>query len=98
MATRPIAIGLVRAGAGPDAELRQTRIQLALFADREGYALVEVFQLRGPAADDASVLAAVEQLALQLDAEALLIGPATRGVAIDQLADQARLLVREFSG
>lgn len=96
--TRPLAIGLLRVGPTiMPADIRQARVELGLLANVEGYALVETFELHDRLHDERDVLDAVEQLAVQLDADALIVSGLLDLGLVDDLADRARLLVRQVA-
>lgn len=71
---------------------REARLQVALWAAREGYALAEAFAVMpGAGADDAYV--AVEELAVCLDAQAVLVLGDVDRPRVETLAERARLMV-----
>jgi hypothetical protein len=92
--SRPLAVGLVQ--TSPDvapAARRQLRIAVALFANDEGYALVETFEIDGRPVHDDAAFEALEELSVRLDADALLVVGLLDRTRVDSLADRARLVV-----
>ena len=95
VSSRPLEVGVVHAGAHAQLlERTEARIALALFANDEGYALAETFEVDGNAVRDEVTLQAVSALAERLDAEALIVsGPVDRD-SVQEIADRVRMVVR----
>ena len=90
-----LAVGLLWVDpCGPP--VRALRLALSLRAAREGYAVAEVFQLRR--SRDEAVYDRAEQLAVDLDAQAVFIMGAVDRGRVDELAERARLVVVEVPG
>lgn len=90
----PLAVGLLHVPfATSAAERRQRRIGLALAAARAGYALVETFEFgMGEDWDDLQ-FQAVEELALQLDVQALVVSDAVDIDRAEDIGERLRLIV-----
>jgi histidine ammonia-lyase len=84
-----LAVGLFTS-EGDDAS-REARLQLALWAAREGYALVEAFVVAAGQAENAYV--AAEDLAVRVDAQAVLVLGDVHRERVEKLAQRARLMV-----
>jgi hypothetical protein len=91
---RPLCIGIVQVAASlTRAQRAQARIDLALRANEEGYALLETFEVDlGPSRDDATY-AGVERLAEQVDAQALVVSGAVDRARVEEMAERVRLMV-----
>jgi len=61
----------------------------------QGYALVEAFETDGDAVKDAAALAHLEELAVELDAVALIHSGTVDMTAARAVADRARLVLVE---
>jgi hypothetical protein len=85
-----LAVGLYTSDSEPAP--REARLQVALWAARRGYALAEAFAVSpGPGARAAYVLA--EELAVRLDAQAVLVLGDVDRERVESLAKRARLMV-----
>ena len=93
---RPLAVGLLRVGVDQRSdEVRRTKVELALLASTEGYALIETFEFHQALHSEQAVLDVVEQFAIHWDADCLLVRGLGVSRRVAELADRARLLVRE---
>ena len=93
---RPIAVGLLRVGPTQSHDqVGRARVELALLASAEGYALIETFEIRKALHSEEAVLVALEQFAIHWDADALLVRGLSGSAAVAELAERARLLVHE---
>ena len=91
---RPLAVGLVHQSASAlPTERRQARIALSLFANAEGYALVETFEVDGSAPRDAATLLALEELAQRVEAVALIVSGDVDREKIEAIAEWVRMVV-----
>lgn len=96
---RPLALGVVRAVPNAAAKDRnEIRVALALFANEEGYALIDIFEVAGDTLRDEPVLRGVAELAEQTDAEALIVFGAVDRARVEEIADRVRMVVREAAG
>lgn len=89
----PLAVGLFRAPAGsPDQQRRRARIEIALCAGSEGYALLETFDLDDILRGTEESLQAVRELGERHRLHALIVaGPVDR-TQVDALADELQLI------
>jgi hypothetical protein len=95
MATsRRLAFGLLPSLVGATSDERtEVRIQLALHANKLGYALIETFELTGESVSDTVVLSTLEAWADRLQADGLLVTALESDERVIALADRARLLL-----
>jgi hypothetical protein len=93
---RPLAVGILRAERYASVSTRsRMRVALALFANDEGYALAETFEVDGNAMRDEATMRGVAELAERLDAEALIVSGAVDRKALEEIADRVRMVIRE---
>ena len=96
---RPLALGLIQLGLiqvpeGTRGTARSAaRIALALRANEEGYALVETLEVGGNGLKDDAQFQALEELAVRLDIEALLVSGPVDEAWVEELAGRLRLVV-----
>ncbi|MBT0772135.1 hypothetical protein KIH74_24540 [Kineosporia sp. J2-2] len=95
----PLAVGLFRFDTGTsDLRRRRARIEIALCAGAEGYALLDTFDLNGSLHGEEETLQAVRALAARHALHALIVaGPVDRD-GIDGLADELRLITVRVPG
>lgn len=96
---RGLLIGLLRVGfdARP-CQIQEARLQLALRANDDGYALLETFHVIGDPMKDEGPTPRFEALAQRFDADALLIVGTLDRERAEDIAYRARLVVREMAG
>jgi len=71
---QPLAIGLINAGSSVDrVTRRRSRTLIDRFAEREGYALLETFEVVGDVVQDSSTLTVLEHLAARVGVGTLLV-------------------------
>ena len=89
----PLAVGLFRVRPGAtDQRRRRTRIEIALCAGSEGYALLDTFDLDDSLRGEEETLQAVRALGERHALHALIVaGPVDR-TRIDDLADALQLI------
>lgn len=89
----PLAVGLFQAPLGAsDQQRRRARIEIALCANSEGYALLDTFDLDDSLRGPDETLQAVRAIGQRHDLHALIVaGPVDRE-RIDELADELRLI------
>ncbi len=89
----PPAVGLFRAPPGAsDQQRRRARIEIALCAGSEGYALLDTFDLADSLRGVDETLQAVRSLGQRHGLHALIVaGPVERD-RIDELADEMQLI------
>jgi hypothetical protein len=92
---RPLALGLIQVpeGAWETATRSQARIALALQANKEGYALIETLEVGVNGLKDDAQFATLEELAVRLNVEALLVSGPVDGARVEELAGRLRLVV-----
>jgi hypothetical protein len=92
---RPLALGLIQVpeGSWETATRSQARIALALRANKEGYALVETLEVGVNGLKDNAQFATLEELAVRLDAEALLVSGEVDEERVEEMAGRLRLVV-----
>ena len=91
---RPLAVGLVHQSANAlTIERGQARIALSLFANAEGYALVETFEVDGSATRDAATLLALEELAQRVEAVAVIVSGDVDREKVEAIAEWVRMVV-----
>lgn len=97
---RPLALGLLQVPEGEweTATLSQARIAVALQANAEGYALVETLEVGVNGLKDDAQFATLEELAVRLDAEALLVSGQVDEERVQEMAGRLRLMVVAVSG
>jgi len=66
---------------------------LALFANDEGYALVETFEVGDSATRDAATLLALEELAHRVEAVALIVSGNVDREKVEAIAEWVRMVV-----
>ena len=85
-----LAVGLFASEGEPGR--REARLHVALWAARKGYALAEAFAVPPePSVPDAYV--AAEDLAVRVDAQAVLVSGDVDRERVEGLAERARLMV-----
>jgi hypothetical protein len=92
---RPLAIALLHLpeGTAAPAGRTQARVALALRANDAGYALVETFEFGAGGLRDDLQFQAVEELAAQLDVQALIVAGAVDPDRVEKVAARWRLVV-----
>ena len=91
---RPVAVGLVRHPPGTgDARRRRVRIEQALRADEEGYALADIVEIDDVILREDGALLVVEGMAVRFDAYAVLVTGAVDRARVEDLAERLRLLL-----
>ncbi|GAB3239147.1 hypothetical protein [Kineosporia babensis] len=89
----PPAVGLFRAAPGAsDQQRRRARIEIALCAGAEGYALLETFDLADSLRDEDETLQAVRALGNKHGLHALIVAGPLERTRIDELADELQLI------
>jgi len=89
-----LAVGLLRVPINAThAERTQARIALALKAVSEGYALIETFETDDNATKTDSTFQVLEELAVRVDAQALVCSGAVDSARAHELADRARMVI-----
>jgi len=92
--TRPLVVGLVHLPVSAlPAERRQARVGLVLYANEEGYALVETFEVDGNPATDAANLLALEELAVRVEAAAVIVSGSVDIEKVEVIAEWTRMVV-----
>jgi len=66
---------------------------LSLFANAEGYALVETFEVDGSATRDAATLLALEELAQRVEAVAVIVSGDVDREKVEAIAEWVRMVV-----
>lgn len=90
---RPLAVAVVGTIGGSDRARLDRRLAVALRANEEGYALLEMFEVNGTREGDDVACRALELLAGRYDIQALICaGPVDRG-RLAELAATLRLVV-----
>ena len=91
---RPLALGLLHVAAGtPPTARTQARVDIALRANRVGYALVETFEFGTNALTDDLQLRGVEEWAERLDVHALMTAGPVDHDRVAKIADRLRLVI-----
>lgn len=91
---RPLALGLLHLADGTTGpERARVRVAVALRANREGYALVDIVELPTSVAPDDPRLETIAQLASHLDIQALIVDGVGDAEPLLDLADRLRLVV-----
>jgi len=91
---RPLAVGLVHQPVSAlPSERKQARIDLALHANAEGYALVETFEVDDSATRNAATLLALEELAQRVEAVALIVSGDVDREKVEAIAEWVRMVV-----
>jgi len=94
MTSLPLAVGLLRIAAdATSAERSRARIALALHANEAGYALVETFETSNSGVNEETALRALEELAVRLEADALVYAGPVDLEQVHDVADRVRLMV-----
>ena len=75
------------------AERTQARIALALKAAAEGYALIQTYETDGSGVKEDVAFQALEELAVELDAQALVYSGDVDLRRVHEVADRVRLVV-----
>jgi hypothetical protein len=89
-----LAVGLASVSRYADqAERSRARVAIGSFAAREGYALVEVFDVVGEIVRDEATIAALSSLAARADAAVLLVGGFLPMLRLERLASGTALTV-----
>lgn len=91
---RPLALGLLHlAPRTPPAARTTARVDIALRANRNGYALVETFEFGTSTLMDDLQLRDVEELAERLDVHALVTAGPVDHERVAKIADRLRLVI-----
>jgi hypothetical protein len=91
---RPVALAVVHFGEHlTDRERRAARVDLALKANDEGYALAEMFEIDPRRFRELAVLAAFAELAERLDASHVFIAGDVDRSRVEEIADDVRMTV-----
>lgn len=92
---RTLAVALLHwpEGTTTPAERTRARVALALHANDTGYALVETFEFGAGGLRDDLQFQAVEELAAQLDVQALIVAGAVDPDRVEKVAARWRLVV-----
>ena len=97
--SRPLAIAILGLpDRASDFQQRTARIAVALAANVEGYALLEIFQLPGTTRGDEPVYNAVETLAVRMEVAAVILSGIVDDRRVDAMAERVRLTVVKLEG
>jgi hypothetical protein len=91
---RPLAVGVF--GAAPDLTSRERaegRVQLALFANDAGYAILETYDVGGNPRRSELAYLAVEELARRFDVEALCVAGHVDARRLEDVAADVRMVI-----
>jgi hypothetical protein len=95
---RPVALALVHVPEHlTDREKRRARVALALYANLEGYALAETFEIHPYRFGETAVLDAFEHLAERLDASQVIVVGNVDRQRVDEIAARVRMTVERLS-
>ncbi len=89
---RGTAVGLIDVSMH-GATARELRLAVSLRAAEEGYAVAEVFDLRGDPQSDAAAYVVAEELAERVEAQAVFVMGTLDRARVEELAARARLVV-----
>jgi hypothetical protein len=96
---KPLAVGLVHLiHPSTEPNRSQARVALAAYAHREGYCLLETFELNGNALRDELALEALDELASRTGARVLLVRGRADLERIAPLAGRSGLRVHAMPG
>lgn len=95
---RPVALAIVHVPEHlTDREKRRARVALALYANREGYALAETFEIHPYRFGETAVLDSFESLAERLDASHVIVVGDVDLARIEEIAARVRMTVERWS-
>lgn len=95
---RPVALAILHVAEHlTDAEKRQTRVSLALYANDEGYALAETFEVDPRRFREPAVLDALESFAERLNASHVILVGDVDLERVEQIAARVRMTVERVS-